>query len=86
MWPAMGARWPACRRPLLSLAGVISGGSGDGVAVVFNLGNLQNADSDPDRKYIVLEFNLLVDNITANQAFNNPDRRQPAPRPVDQQL
>ena len=37
----------------------------------FKLGNLTNADSDDDAEFVVVEFNVLVENISANQAFNN---------------
>lgn len=43
----------------------------DGTDPVFNLGSITNADSDPNFEYIVIEFNALVDNVIANQQFNN---------------
>jgi large repetitive protein len=43
----------------------------DGTDVYFRLGNLTNTNSDSDSEYVVVEFNLLVTNITSSQAFNN---------------
>ena len=34
---------------------------------VFTLGNLANTDSDANSEFVVIEFNALVENITANQ-------------------
>lgn len=39
-----------------------------GADVFFRLGDVTNADSDANKEYIVLEFNLLVDNVAANVA------------------
>jgi uncharacterized repeat protein (TIGR01451 family)/fimbrial isopeptide formation D2 family protein len=45
----------------------ISGGTGCGVPVTFNLGNVQNNDNDDDLEYVVIEFNALVCNAASNQ-------------------
>jgi uncharacterized repeat protein (TIGR01451 family)/fimbrial isopeptide formation D2 family protein len=37
----------------------------------FNFGNLINSDSDPDKEYIIAEFNALVVNSNGNQAGTN---------------
>ena len=45
----------------------ISGGAGDGVAVTFSLGSITNNDTAPaDADFIVIQFNVLVDNVPAN--------------------
>ena len=49
----------------------ISGGGGSGSDVNFDFGNLQNADQDSDSEFVVLAFNLLVDNVPGNQALDN---------------
>jgi LPXTG-site transpeptidase (sortase) family protein len=60
-----------------ALTGAMSGGTGNGVAVTFSLGNLSNADTDVDAEYAVVEFNALVLNVTSavnptiNQGTNN---------------
>ena len=42
---------------------------GDGTDVYFSFGNLTNTDTDPSQKeYVVVEFNALVLNVSANQA------------------
>ncbi len=46
-------------------------GCGDDADIIFNLGDITNADSDANSEYIVIEFNALVDNIAGNQQFNN---------------
>lgn len=48
-------------------SGAITGGSGCGVPVTFDLGNVQNSDNDPDLEYVVIEFNALVCNAAGNQ-------------------
>ncbi|MFW5691014.1 MAG: beta strand repeat-containing protein, partial [Chloroflexota bacterium] len=45
----------------------VSGGTGDGVAVTFNFGNVLNSDSDPNDEFIVVEFDALVLNVPDNQ-------------------
>jgi uncharacterized repeat protein (TIGR01451 family) len=41
-----------------------------GQGVFFRFGDLTNADSDTDAEFVVIEFNVLLENITANQAGN----------------
>jgi fimbrial isopeptide formation D2 family protein/uncharacterized repeat protein (TIGR01451 family) len=46
----------------------ISGGTGDGVAVTFSLGDITNSDfSAADTNFVVIQFNALVDNVAHNQ-------------------
>ncbi len=46
----------------------ITGGSGDGSAVTFNLSNVSNSDIlAAGNDYIVVQFNVLVDNVAHNQ-------------------
>lgn len=47
-------------------AAAITGGSGCGAPVTFSLGDVQNNDNDDDLEYVVIEFNALVCNMTAN--------------------
>lgn len=56
--------------PTFTLPGTAIGGApfNPGTDPVFNLGDLTNADRDPDVEYVVLEFNALASNISANTA------------------
>ncbi len=53
-------------------ASQISGGTGgggafvDGDKPVFTLGDLNNADRDPDQEFVLIEFNAVVDNVAGN--------------------
>jgi len=40
---------------------------GSGTDPTFNLGTLTNNDRDTDQEFVVLEFNVLVENVAANQ-------------------
>jgi uncharacterized repeat protein (TIGR01451 family)/fimbrial isopeptide formation D2 family protein len=42
--------------------------AGTGYNPEFDLGNLNNADRDPDQELVVIEFNALVENVTGNQS------------------
>ncbi|HKO43695.1 MAG TPA: LamG-like jellyroll fold domain-containing protein [Pyrinomonadaceae bacterium] len=46
---------------------IITGGSGCGVPITFNLGNVKNNDNDSNREWIVIEFNAQVCNVATNQ-------------------
>lgn len=56
--------------PAFTLPGSAIGGTpfSPGTDPTFSLGNLSNADRDPDVEYVVLEFNTLVSNVAANIA------------------
>jgi large repetitive protein len=46
----------------------LSGGTGDGIAVTFSFGNVNNSDTTgADNDFVVLQFNALVDNVAHNQ-------------------
>jgi uncharacterized repeat protein (TIGR01451 family) len=52
--------------PAFVMPGIITGGAGCGSPVTFNLGNVKNNDNDPDREWIVIEFNAQVCNVLGN--------------------
>jgi LPXTG-site transpeptidase (sortase) family protein len=66
---------------------------GSGTDVYFKFGNLTNNDNDPDKEYVVIEFNALVMNIAGNQSntlrsnnftvSNNGTELSPASNNVD---
>lgn len=54
------------------------GSFGDGTDICFLLGDVTNADNDgapgaPNLEFVVIEFNVLVVNVTGNQAGGNRD-------------
>ena len=55
-------------------AGDITGGVGDGAAVTFNFSDIANSDiAAAGDDFIVIQFNALVDNSTANQTTGTTD-------------
>ena len=46
--------------------------AGTGYNPEFDLGNLNNADRDPDQELVVIEFNALVENVSGNVAEPTP--------------
>jgi large repetitive protein len=58
---------PTCDADVFLTSNTFSSGTDP----VFNLGNIQNTDSDGNNEFIILELNAIVLNINTNQAFNN---------------
>ncbi len=58
---------------LLGASNVVISGNGSSSAPQFLLGNLSNTDNDPDAEYVVIEFNAVVSNVSANQQGTNLD-------------
>ncbi len=52
----------------LNTANIVVADSNPGTDPTFHLGNLVNADRDADAEYVVIEFNALVANVSANVA------------------
>ena len=49
--------------------GTITGGPfADGTDPIFDFGNVSNLDNDADQEFVIVEFNAIVLNVSANQA------------------